>query len=93
MVKLVVQPRVEAAWRSLDGMMRRSKWQSRRRIWERSNSERRGKREARREQRDGAVPEGRDGREKGRALGETKEELNSHSWASATGHLVQARAR
>ena len=27
MVKLVVQPRAEAAWRSLDGMMRRSKWQ------------------------------------------------------------------
>ena len=36
--------------------------------------ERREKREERREKRDGSVPEGRDGREKGRALGETREE-------------------
>ena len=34
----------------------------------------REKREKRREKRDGSVPEGRDGREKGRALGETREE-------------------
>ena len=54
--------------------MHRSKWQSRSGIWEKSNSERRGKREERREKRDGSVPEGRDGREKGRALGETREE-------------------
>ena len=54
--------------------MHRSKWQSPSGIWEKSNSERRGKREERREKRDGSVPEGRDGREKGRALGETREE-------------------
>ena len=45
-----------------------------RRIWKKSNSERRGKREERREKRDGSVPEGRDGGEKGRTLGETREE-------------------
>ena len=39
-----------------------------------SSSERSEKREERREKRDGSVPEGRDGREKGRALGETREE-------------------
>ena len=66
--------RVEAVWRAVDGLMHRSKWQSRSGIWEKSNSERRGKREERREKRDGSVPEGRDGREKGRALGETREE-------------------
>ena len=54
--------------------MHRSKWQSPSGIWEKSNSERRGKREERREKRDGSVPEGRDGGEKGRALGETREE-------------------
>ena len=74
MVRLVVPPRVEAVWRAVDGLMHRSKWQSRSWIWEKSNSERRGKREERREKRDGSVPEGRDGREKGRALGETREE-------------------
>merc|ERR1711965_649215 len=67
-------PRVEAVWRAAHGMMHRSEWQSRSGIWEKSNSERRGKREERREKRDGSVPEGRDGREKGRALGETREE-------------------
>ena len=74
MLRLVVPPRVEAVWRAVDGLMHRSTWQSRSGIWEKSNSERRGKREERREKRDGSVPEGRDGREKGRALGETREE-------------------
>ena len=74
MVRLVVPPRVEAVWRAVDGLMHRSKWQSPSGIWEKSNSERRGKREERREKRDGSVPEGRDGREKGRALGERREE-------------------
>ena len=69
-----MSPRDEAVWLAVDGMMHRSKWQSRSGIWEKSNSERRGKREERREKRDGSVPEGRDGREKGRALGETREE-------------------
>ena len=41
--------RVEAVWRAVDGLMHRSKWQSRSGIWEKSNSERRGKREERRE--------------------------------------------
>ena len=66
--------RVEAVWRAVDGLMHRSKWQSPSGIWEKSNSERRGKREERREKRDGSVPEGRDGGEKGRTLGETREE-------------------
>ena len=39
-----------------------------------ASCERRGKREERREKRDGSVPEGRDGGEKGRALGETRGE-------------------
>ena len=69
MLRLVVPPRVEAVWRAVDGLMHRSKWQSRSGIWEKSNSERRGKREERREKRDGSVPEGRDGGEKGRPLG------------------------
>ena len=49
MVRLVVPPRVEAVWRAVDGLMHKSKWQSRSGIWEKSNSERRGKREERRE--------------------------------------------
>ena len=49
MVRLVVPPRVEAVWRAVDGLMHRSKWHSRSEIWEKSNSERRGKREERRE--------------------------------------------
>ena len=61
MVRLVVPPRVEAVWRAVDGLMHRSKWQSPSGIWEKSNSERRGKREERREKRDGSVPEGRNG--------------------------------
>ena len=74
MVRVVAPPRVEAVWRAEDCLMHRSERQSRRGIWEKSNSERRGKREERREKRDGLVPEGRDSREKGQALGETREE-------------------
>ena len=49
MVRLVVPPRVEAVWRAVDGLMHRSKWHSRSGIWDKTNSERRGKREERRE--------------------------------------------
>ena len=42
--------------------------------WDLGKEQQREKREKRREKRDGSVPEGRDGREKGRALGETREE-------------------
>ena len=53
-------PRVEAVWRAVDGLIHRSKWHSRSGIWEKSNGERRGKREERREKRDGSVRDGRD---------------------------------
>ena len=49
MLRLVVPPRVEAVWRAVDGLMHRSKWNSRSGICDKSNSERRGKREERRE--------------------------------------------
>ena len=69
-----MSPKDEAVWRAVDGLMHRSKWQSRSGIWEKSNSERRGKREERREKRDGSVTEKRDGRDKGQALRNTREE-------------------
>ena len=51
MVRIVVPPRVEAVWRAVDGLMHRSKWQSRSGIWERATAREEGKekREERRE--------------------------------------------
>ena len=54
--------------------MHRWKWKSQSRTWGKSHIKRSRKREETREKRDGAYLEERHGGEKGRALGETREE-------------------